>query len=294
MPGYRQQYFFPGGLEFTNLTVAGQKTFLGTTQFWLLPWIDQTNLMLLWDYSDVTQSDGANDLPNPPGGNANFAQDIPNPATPAQALLIPYTPKLFLCPSDPSGVNFSNGISNGNQPTTSYLVNGQIFNQIVNPKIPSHLPDGVSTTAMFFEGYAWCNGTNINLADMQKISASSGTGTGQGCNGNVNNNRERRIWRTGQDSNHSTCAYCDNGAQYASDQTNPVVYTYPSTNPYLLFQPQPNADHCDQGTTQASHTAGTNVLMGDASVKLVSPRVSFLTWHASITPNRRDILGTDW
>src|SRR5262249_31615859 len=95
MPGYNQKYFFPGGLEFANMTPATQQqTFTGSTHFWILPWIDQTNLMLLWDYNNVTNSGGAGEATV---GGGNFAQDIPNPPSASQAIYIPFTPKIFLC-----------------------------------------------------------------------------------------------------------------------------------------------------------------------------------------------------
>ena len=42
------------------------------------------------------------------------------------------------------------------------------------------------------------------------------------------------------------------------------------------------------------HSPGINCLMGDASVKLVSPSVGEATWHATITPNGKDVVGPDW
>jgi hypothetical protein len=37
-----------------------------------------------------------------------------------------------------------------------------------------------------------------------------------------------------------------------------------------------------------------NVLMGDASVKAVSPTVSLASWSAAVTPDLKDVVGPDW
>ncbi len=49
---------------------------------------------------------------------------------------------------------------------------------------------------------------------------------------------------------------------------------------------------CDNTNTQGMHT-GQNILMGDGSVKLVTGRVSEVTWNAAITPNAKDVVGSD-
>jgi hypothetical protein len=265
MPGWGQPYFFPGQMQFANIPAGNLTTFRGSVHFWLLPFIDQQNLMLNWDVSGFTQS-----------GNGPVGQD---PGT--------NPPKLYLCPSDPSGINFQTGMGNS-QAITSYLCNGQVFFQIPSPKIPGSFPDGVSTTTLFYEGYGLCNGTNLNAADMLAIGTSSTWSWNK-------DPRESRVWRIdGPDQWHNVI-YWDNNSIFAADQTNPVVYDRTgTTNPYLKFQQQPAVDHCYEATTQAPHTSGMNVLMGDASVKLVNARVSPGTWHSAITPNKRDITGNDW
>jgi len=42
------------------------------------------------------------------------------------------------------------------------------------------------------------------------------------------------------------------------------------------------------------HGGSTNVLLGDASVKLINPNVSITTWHAAVTPAGHDVTGPDW
>jgi prepilin-type N-terminal cleavage/methylation domain-containing protein len=292
MPAHGQPYFLRGSAQFINMPPANQSVFTGSVQFWLLPWIDQGNNIILWDYSNVTSSGH-----NQPGTGQIF-EDVgagPYPIT------MPPPPKLFLCPSDPSPINFGVGVTSGTdkQPTCNYLSNGQLFVQVQNPRIPVSLPDGVSGTALFFEGYAACDGSNIALSDFLKIGTGTTFPTGTD-DAPFTGQRARRVWRTEADV-HAATAYANaynpannSNAVYASNQSTNPDLRFPSTNPFLRFQPQPRIDHCHQGTTQGPHTSGTNVLMGDASVKLVSPNVAFLTWHAAITPNRGDILGNDW
>src|SRR2546430_7621379 len=45
-------------------------------------------------------------------------------------------------------------------------------------------------------------------------------------------------------------------------------------NPFKKFQQQPRPADCDDHTAQGIHAPGINVLMCDASVKLVRPTVS--------------------
>jgi hypothetical protein len=71
---------------------------------------------------------------------------------------------------------------------------------------------------------------------------------------------------------------------------------YWTVAPWSNFQVQPTAGNCSSTQTQSMHTPGMNVLMGDASVKLVAPSVSNATWNAAITPNSnpKDVVGPDW
>ena len=58
----------------------------------------------------------------------------------------------------------------------------------------------------------------------------------------------------------------------------------------------PHPQFGSDGTSEvyAFHTAGAIVLMGDASVRLVSQKVSILTFAALITRSGGEILGNDW
>jgi prepilin-type N-terminal cleavage/methylation domain-containing protein len=110
------------------------RPFQGTVHFSLLPFLEQKNLMQLWNGTD---NSGAN-----------------NGSVP--------TPVVYVCPSDPTMP--ANTIWNRSYAVTSYAFNAQIFgypysNPNVNkpyPKLASTFRDGTSNTALVFERYALC------------------------------------------------------------------------------------------------------------------------------------------
>lgn len=185
----------------------------------------------------------------------------------------PNPPKMFLCPSDPSDP-ITNGMAigvtpNGGSalypltggvgcPVTNYAVNGQIFGGGGNPKIPGAMLDGTSITALMYERYGICAGYVPNPWSLSGATVV-----------------------TPADSNANNAALAYQG-------------TIPAPPGWSKFQGQPATFACTAGLTQTGHTAGMNVLMGDASVKLVAPSISQTTWSAVVTPNSQDIVGGDW
>ena len=181
-------------------------------------------------------------------------------------------PKIYLCPSDSSGVNslgMAVGTNWGDQtstfpgvlgiPTTNYAINFQVFGY-QSPVIPKSFRDGTSNTALLFErdGICQLNGSNPWGTDIDQSRAIS-------------------YW--------SEAKNTVNGGSFD-----------PVTNPWQKFQVQPAASACtvDSYSTQSIHVGGMNVLLADASVKLVSAGVSVGTWSACITPAAKDVLGDDW
>jgi hypothetical protein len=174
----------------------------------------------------------------------------------------PPSPKVFLCPGDPSGpkVGINNAYAGGSilpgkMPAINYAANYQLF-QTGGAAIPASTTDGASTTVMLYERYGFsCDGTSIGMPWHGSIPSMDTFGAilyadGQGQSGG--------LWK--------------------------------------LFQPQPpfGSSLCDIFTAQGIHFPGTNVLLGDASVKLVSPKVSQATWHAAVTPAANDTVGYDF
>jgi prepilin-type N-terminal cleavage/methylation domain-containing protein len=113
--------------------------FDGTVHFCLLPFLEQKNLMSLWN--NVT-TDGANALNGP--------NQVP-------------TPEVYVCPSDPTMT--LDRTTNSNPPLasgsgyaiTSYSFNGQVFGDLCpKPRVPTTFQDGTSNTVLLFERYSIC------------------------------------------------------------------------------------------------------------------------------------------
>jgi prepilin-type N-terminal cleavage/methylation domain-containing protein len=137
--GYMPRYTERGYPTVGNFSPPQPSTFDGTVHFYLLPFLEQGNLMHLWNGVSNNQSNGLNG---------------PN---------IPPTPNIYVCPSDPSMTasrTTNGGVALASGPgyaITSYSFNGQVFgDRCGKPKVPTTFPDGTSNTALLFERYAIC------------------------------------------------------------------------------------------------------------------------------------------
>jgi prepilin-type N-terminal cleavage/methylation domain-containing protein len=210
--------------------------------FLLLPFLDQQNLQALFLSSSGTAQ--------PTWTNGN--QGVP-------------TPRIFLCPSDPSGVTTA-GMSTDNEYIANYCPNWFVFYNNY-PKVPSSFPDGASVTGMVYERYGNCTGQLANSTNAP------------------GSNNAPRIWDEGGTGPWHPIAYTPAG----DGNTGP--WTLSNLPP--VFQNFPMVSNCDGSQTQGFHN-GQNVLMGDASVKLVSPAVSQGSWDAALTPNGQDVVHNDF
>ena len=63
-----------------------------------------------------------------------------------------------------------------------------------------------------------------------------------------------------------------------------------------LFQVKPILTSCDytKGRLQSYSAGGIQVLLGDGSVRMISPGISATTWSHAITPADGNVLGPDW
>jgi prepilin-type N-terminal cleavage/methylation domain-containing protein len=128
LPLFDRPYPTSGSFSPSNKT-----PFLGTVHFWLLPFVEQANLMQLWN------------------GQTNSAAKNNTPP-----------PAVYVCPSDPSMP--PNYVFNNNTALTTYSFNAQVFgypypNQSYSkpwPRIPATFTDGTSNTVLIFERYALC------------------------------------------------------------------------------------------------------------------------------------------
>jgi prepilin-type N-terminal cleavage/methylation domain-containing protein len=137
--GYMPRYTELGYPTVGGFTPPKPSTFDGTVHFYLLPFLEQGNLMHLWNGVSNNQSNGLNG---------------PN---------VPPTPQVYVCPADPSMT--ASRTTNGSVPLasgagyaiTSYSFNGQVFgDRCQQPRIPATFADGASNTALVFERYAIC------------------------------------------------------------------------------------------------------------------------------------------
>jgi prepilin-type N-terminal cleavage/methylation domain-containing protein len=249
----------------------------GSVHFYLLPFIDQGNMMILWAQALASRSEYLYSTTQP----NSVATNVDSPVFPKDHYIRVAPPKLYRCPSDPSQVN-SDGLSNGTDfgdiggrgiPVTNYLVNYQVFGSGA-PKVPSSFPDGASTTGLVYEGYGSPRGYSNRAHNPWGDSADQNRAIVYFNNSRVTN----------------ACAGVNNSGNYESD-----CQAYdPVNNPYAKFQHQPALTQAYSVMAQSMHAPGINVLMGDASVKLVAPSVTLKTWSASVTPAGKDVVGTDW
>jgi prepilin-type processing-associated H-X9-DG protein len=218
-----------------------------TTHMALLQFIDEQNLLLQWSEQ--------NTLSQNPKDRADNGYDRRQQVA---------TPKLYLCPSDPTGTA-SDGRTRTNDYATNYPVNYHVFNggsdQGLRPKVPSSFPDGAAKTILVYERYGYCP----RLASVTGGDA----------------NWVPRVWDGG-----------------GSGPWHPVAYGPPldgwaaPTLPVPVFQEAPTLTACDGTNTQGMHN-GQNVLFGDGSVRLITSRINADTWSAMATPNNRDIVGSE-
>jgi hypothetical protein len=228
--------------------------------------IDQATMYQYWvGYTDPTY----------PGRAFASTYQVTTTAGAASNYHGPPAPKLYLCPSDPSGPKLGNHNAYGGDGTwcaTNYAANYQFMGR-GGAVIPESAPDGSATTALAFERY------------------------GFQCSGPPAVGNRTTIWTYGYSANtldtfyaYSPIAYWDNVHEVANGCRTGQV----AAGLWKRFQLQPRQNVCDPYTTQGLHTAGQNVLMGDGSVKIVGGSVSATTWHAAITPNDKDVVGPDW
>jgi prepilin-type N-terminal cleavage/methylation domain-containing protein/prepilin-type processing-associated H-X9-DG protein len=185
--------------------------------------------------------------------------------------------KVYVCPSDPS-IQRDGEIANlGTWTGTTYAYNAQVFAQVsqigvltdwwASNTFPASIPDGTSNTIFYAEKYGRCG-------------AGPTTSTNAGS-----------IW-----------------ARWDFDQWQPGFAIYPDPSvgtpgwftydigPTSKFVVRPlwKTTACDPTLASSPHAGGTNVGMGDGSVRFLQEGVSGTTWWAACTPAGGDVVGPDW
>lgn len=244
--------------------------FQGNTLFWILPFLEQGNLM-------------SNGWPSGTGG-----------PTSSQGVLSVPPPKVFLCPSDPTLPQ--NGVYSLTTTVgvACYAANMQVFygtgGTAPPPNLTGTFVDGTSNTAMFFERYSVCtNGAaTTDIMNGASIAPTTSVVNAWGIGGAISTTPP--VY--GPPPN-STEAYAYNL---------PIAYWNPPGGtlvgvglvPGAIFQSLPPIAGCNPSNMQTPHDGVMNVLMGDASVHGVSAGVSLPTLQAAITPAAGDNVGADW
>jgi prepilin-type N-terminal cleavage/methylation domain-containing protein/prepilin-type processing-associated H-X9-DG protein len=181
--------------------------------------------------------------------------------------------KTYLCPSDPSVANGYCTTTYANANTFAagcYGANYYIFGNPAGSSdywcvqganaLPRSIPDGMSNTVFFSEVYASCGlwgGPSFAFGSLWADSTPK--------------------WRP---------MLCHN---------NVLKQATPGYAPCYLFQVRPHPfTSCDPSRGQSGHTGGTNVALGDGSVRFVSEGISPTTWALACDPRDGKVLGSDW
>ena len=69
------------------------------------------------------------------------------------------SPKVYLCPADPSGITRAGFNPNfGNYAVSNYAFNWQVWQTGMLPKIPATFQDGAAGTGLMYEKFGYCKG----------------------------------------------------------------------------------------------------------------------------------------
>jgi prepilin-type N-terminal cleavage/methylation domain-containing protein len=232
----------------------------GSAWFHLLPFLEQGDLYR------STLGTGPNPLGQGPGPNVAYYNSGNGVAT---------TPiSAFVCPSDPSyspGV-YTDNVQGLQWATSCYAGNFLIFGQVDGSfnvlgyqgkcQIQSSIPDGTSCTILYAERYAICEQNSVGLY--------------RAC-----------LWAWWEPA--STVPGHDYYPFFALETSNGT-----NVGPQSIFQVRPTPGNCDPSRTSTAHAGGMQVVLGDASVRILSPDMSGTTWWAACTPSGGEALGSDW
>jgi len=185
--------------------------------------------------------------------------------------------KTYTCPSDPSSPGGQQGLSVHpgalGYSTTNYLGNYYVFGSVLTGSPVGNnsfvnIVDGLSNTVFLAEAFGTCSSDGTLSTD-----GNSFTPLVVGAD---------TVWRVGFCMATGTVKACT------------AAGTYPACQPPLPFTSNFLNVPWRVNNSQSLHIAGTNVLVGDGSVRTVASTVSTATWAAACDPRDGNVLGTDW
>jgi prepilin-type N-terminal cleavage/methylation domain-containing protein len=240
----------------------GMGTQVGTVQFWMLPFIEQTNVQV--------------------------AQQQLHP----DSWWCGYNIKTYVAPADPSAPASGEPDTGNPRFGTSYAPNETVFDAglSINPnfrngttapvaRIPATFLDGTSNTIAFSEKYMICGPTSqTNVATFYwgetcYNCGSPGTYAGA-CN------------RLGSPPGVGSPPSFYNSSRALNDSG--------AIQPGTVPQNKPPWFACNPCLLQGMYAGGIMVGLGDGSVRLVTTSVSQTTWANAVNPADGNVLGSDW
>lgn len=238
-------------------------TAIGTTHFFLLPYLEQGNL-----YNSAN------------GDSYNVRASIV---------------RIFSCPSDvtnQAGVTASPPLQYGvyaNFATTSYAANFPVF-QFGQLPINLSMPNGTSNVVIFAERYQVCD---YNSKGNEALAAWVSYGNQNGGIANL-----QFYWTTPM-FNMPNPTVTPSGVSIPMNNVDVGPYPNPAPsgsayNPTLAFQVRPSVNQCDFMILQTPHSSALMAGLGDGSVRPVAGGISSTTWANACNPSCTVPLGTDW
>jgi prepilin-type N-terminal cleavage/methylation domain-containing protein len=251
----------------------------GTSFYFLLPFVEQTNL-----YNSAQVHNNTNQESN----SYNLNQVV----------------KTFVAPNDPSmPASHLTWFSRG---ATSYHANWHVlrggwdedWQNTGKAVIPSTFPDGTNNTILFMERRAICGQSNAQTGYgyVEHIWNEDGQNAGPG--GQANNSNvffcpEYHVSTTDYASNVN--GFPNPNPPQLATASNPVTYPFRAADQAVSgIQNNPSQSQCNPVMLQTLSPGIMQAVMGDGSVKVIRASIDWATLNMALCPNDGGVLGSNW